>query len=155
MHSCCPFIVLLFVVQFEFEFELNVFESFQKWKSLYPFLFSAQSAHLSFLPLPFSFLFRGPNSPSRRPTFPLPRSPARCPLPFLSLPPTCGPRLSGSSPSRERHGLKESGRRMSRAVRALRSWPARQGALLHPYLRCRNPLNPIESSRRLLVLAQP
>ena len=111
------------------------------------------SAQPIFLSPSFSFLPR-PKTPLPA-HLPLPRSPARRPLPFLSLPPTGGPRLSGSSPSRERHGLKESGHRTSRAVRALRSWPARQGALLHPYLRRRTPLNPIESSRCLLVLAQP
>ena len=77
MHSCCPCIVLLFVVQFKFEFELNVFESFQKWKSFSftPFHFSAQSAHLSFLPLPFSSFLAAQKSHRR---------PSRLPLPGLA-----------------------------------------------------------------------
>ena len=54
-----------------------MFESFQKWKSFSftPFHFSAQSAHLSFLPLPFSSFLAAQKSHRR---------PSRLPLPGLA-----------------------------------------------------------------------
>ena len=67
-------------------------------------------------------------------------------FPFLSLPPTGGPRLSGSSPSRERRGLQESGRRTPRAALSFLARTPRLGP--RPYLRRPHPpgtlLSPIE-----------
>ena len=75
---------------YEFEFKLNVFESFQKWKNLpFPLSFSAQPDHLFFFFSPFSS-FPRPRKPSRRPV--------PFPSPFCSLRPKTTPRRPISFP---------------------------------------------------------
>ena len=105
MHSCliCIVYCLLFNLSlnsYEFEFKLNVFESFQKkkWKSLpsSPLFFSLAGPSLLFL-FSFSLLSRGPeNHPAPAQNFPQPgpvgtpspapadkRAPPIRPVPFL------------------------------------------------------------------------
>ena len=104
-------------------------------------LLSAQPAQ----PLLFPSLFRGPNFLHRRPTSLFPAQtaarPASPPLPpLLSLP-------SGARPSGGFSFLpseRDSNSRSPAQARAAapRSWPARQGALLHPYLRRCTPPEP-------------
>ena len=129
LHSCCPCIVLMFVVQFEFkffefEFKLNLFEGFckrkeKKRKPETP-LFSPTSSPARFfffhpaqtsLPSPAQTLF--PLSPS----FPLPAAQS------------CRPNLTSSRPISHQA---RSTPRPSPAVTAERAPPVGPSSLLQP-----------------------
>ena len=100
-------------------------------------LFSAQPAQPTSLSLSFfsSPAAQTPPSPARY--FFFSSGPARPGL-LLPQPPTGGPRLSGSSPSRERRGLKESGRRTPRAAPTFLAHTPRPGP--RPYISTAPPL---------------
>ena len=159
MHSCCSalFYCLLFNLNlnsFEFEFKLNMFESFQKCKAIsFPLLvFSPAGRSLSpFLPLPF-FLFlpaaQNLAAAQSRPARPSPPTPS----PFLPLSLTRETRPLGPSPSSCRAGTPSSPGAARVGAAFLARTPRAPG---RPLFKAPHPLNLIKSSRRLLVLAQP
>ena len=124
---------------YEFEFKLNMFESFQKWKCLpfSPLIFSPAGPSLRFL---FSFLF----FPAAQKT--IPRRPKTFPSPAQLAPPlphrqTGGPRPSGPSPSSGSSGTPAQGVPAAHAPPRL-PWPARRG-LVPALFKCRaTPLEP-------------
>ena len=124
---------------YELEFKLNVFEPFQKWKSLlFPLSFSAQPAHLFFFFSLFLFIPAAQKTIPRRPkTFPSPAQLAP-PLPHRQ---TGGPRPSGPSPSSGSSGTPAQGVPAAHAPPRL-PWPARRG-LVPALFKCRaTPLEP-------------
>ena len=143
LHSChlCIVYCLLFNLSlnsYEFEFKLNVFESFQKNGKafLFPLSFSAQPAHLFFFFSPFSS-FPRPRKPSRRPI--------PFPPPFSSLRPKTTPRRPISFPRPAPPPL---------SLHHCHAGPARQGLLLSHVRRGLEAESGLGTPSRSLLLAR-
>ena len=169
MHSCCPSIVLLFVVQFEFE--LNVFVSSKKKykKFLFPlshfspadptqslFLFFPAAQNLSTAG-PFDFLLAQPVPPLPS-LFPLgpylrPRPSPTPPPSHLSRSLPRGPRLSGPSSSRGGCRLRRVPPPHARPRAA--PWRARQASPGLPIKGARTPVEPYRSEAAASSLRKP
>ena len=129
MHSCCPCIVLMFVVQFEFkffefEFKLNLFEGFCKRKEKKENPKPLSSAQLVAQPV-FFFFHPAQTSPPSPAQTPFPLSPS-FPLPAAQ---SCRPNLSSSRPISHQA---RSTPRPSPAVTAERAPPVGPSSLLQP-----------------------